>query len=100
VARRIVVDGCNFAERVVATVPGGSAGFAVVVGSRRKVRPWVAAAASSRPHSTSAPARTPHIAHSQPVDRPRMKAAYCSFSLPSIQYWLSLMSHIACTPPT
>jgi hypothetical protein len=29
-----------------------------------------------------------------------MKAAYCSFSLPSIQYWLSLMSHIACTPPT
>lgn len=75
VAERIVADGCNFAEHVAATGPDGFAGFAVAVGSRRKVRPWVAAAASGRPRSTSAPARTPHIAHSRPAGRPRREAA-------------------------
>lgn len=100
VARQIVVDGYNFAERVAATGHDGFAGSAVAVGSRRKVRPWVAAAASSRPRLPSAPARTPHIAHSQPADRPRTEAAYCSFFLPSIQYSLSSSSYIACTPPT
>lgn len=75
-AGQIVVDGCNFAGRVAATGPGGfAADFAVAVGSRRKVRPWVAAAASSRPRSPSAPARTPRIAHSRPADRPRTEAA-------------------------
>lgn len=81
VAERIVVDGCNSAVHVAATEPdgfAGFAGFAVAVGSRRKVRPWVAAAASGRPRSPSAPARTPHIAHSRPADRPRMEAAYCN----------------------
>lgn len=71
VAERIVVDGYNSAVHVAATGPDGFAGFAVAVGSRRKVRPWVAAAASGRPRSTSAPARTPHIAHSRPAGRPR-----------------------------
>ena len=96
----VVVDGYNFAGHVVATGPDDFAGSAVAVGSRRKVRPWVAAAASSRPRSPSAPARTSHIAHSQPADRPRMEAAYCSFFLPSIQRWPSSLSYIACTPPT
>lgn len=75
VAERIVVDGCNSAVHVVATGPDGFAGFAVAVGSRRKVRPWVAAAASGRPRSPSAPAHTPRIGHSRPADRPRMEAA-------------------------
>ena len=77
VAEQIVVGGCNSAVHVVATGPDGFAGSAVAMGSRRKVRPWVvaAAAASGRPRSPSAPARTPHIAHSRPADRPRMEAA-------------------------
>ena len=76
VARQIVVDGYNFAERVAATGHDGFAGSAVAVGSRRKVRPWVAAAASGRPaRSPSAPARTSHIAHSRPAGRPRMEVA-------------------------
>jgi len=76
VVERIVVDGCNSAGHVAATGPDGFAGgSAVSVGSRRKVRPWVAAAASSRPRSPSAPARMPHIAHSRPADRPRTEAA-------------------------
>jgi hypothetical protein len=78
----VVVDGYNFAGHVAATELDDFAGFAVAVDSRRKARPWVAAAAaSSRPRSPSAPGRTPHIAHSRPADRPRMEAAYyCSFS--------------------
>ena len=75
VAERIVVDGCSSAVHVVATGPDGFAGFAVAVGSRRKVRPWVAAAASGRPRLPSAPAHTPRIGHSRPADRPRMEAA-------------------------
>lgn len=72
----VVVDGCNFAGHVAATGPDGFAGSAVAVGSRRKVRPWVAAAASGRPaRSPSAPARTSHIAHSRPAGRPRMEVA-------------------------
>ena len=74
VAGKIAVAGYSFA----ATGPdcsAGSAGCVVAVGLRRKVRPWVAAAASGRPRWTSAPARTPRIAHSRPVGRPRMEAA-------------------------
>jgi len=73
--RIVVVGGYNSAEHFAATEPDGSADCAVAVGLKRKVRPWVAAAASGRPRWTSAPGRTPHIAHSQPVCRPRMEAA-------------------------
>ena len=73
--RIVVVGGYNSAEHVAATEPDDFADCAVAVGLRRKVRPWVAAAASGRPRWTSAPGRTPHIAHSQPVGRPRMEAA-------------------------
>jgi hypothetical protein len=75
---RIVVDGWNLDAHVAATGPGpdgSAADSAVTVDLRRKVRPWVAVAASGRPRSTSAPGRTPRTAHSRPVDRPRMEAA-------------------------
>jgi hypothetical protein len=71
VEAQTVVESCNSA----ATEPGSFAGYVAIVGLRRRVQPWVAAAASGRPRSTSAPARTPRIAHSRPVGRPRMEAA-------------------------
>jgi hypothetical protein len=78
---QIVDYSCTQAEHVVATDSVGFADvadFAVQVGSRRKARPRVAAAAGS----TSAAGRTPNIAHSHLADRLRMEAAYLRFFYP------------------
>jgi hypothetical protein len=78
---QIVDYSCTQAEHVVATDSVGFADvadFAVQVGSRRKARPRVAAAAGS----TSAAGRTPNIAHSHLADRIRMEAAYLRFFYP------------------
>jgi hypothetical protein len=84
---QIVGCSCTQAGHVVATDSVGFAGvadFAVQVGSRRKARPRVAAAAGS----TSAAGRTPNIAHSHLADKPRMEAAF--YNSP-IQCGLSLL---------
>jgi hypothetical protein len=78
---QIVDYSCTQAEHVVATDSVGFADvadFAVQVGSRRKARPRVAAAAGS----TSAAGRTPNIAHSHLADRLRMEAAFLRFFYP------------------
>jgi hypothetical protein len=93
VAGRIVDCNC----KPVATGSGGFAGvadFAVQVGSRRKARPRVAAAAGS----TSAAGRTPNIAHSHPADKPRMEAAFLQFFYP-VRPLIIFLLHVHISPP-